>query len=96
MWGLRQERVPNTSSKLSWFWSGAVWFGEDGGEVVEGVGEAEGELQQRPGVMLNEVKHLILVQPAETFKGIRFFASLRMTTPRLPAAGKLRMTIRIE
>ena len=64
--------------------------------MVEGVGEAEGELQQRPGVMLNEVKHLILVQPAETFKGIRFFASLRMTTPRLPAAGKLRMTIRIE
>ncbi len=34
------------------------------------------------GVMLNEVKHLILVQPAESFKGIRFFASLRMTTPR--------------
>jgi hypothetical protein len=38
--------------------------------------------------MLNEVKHLILVQPAESFKGIRFFASLRMTTLCLLAAGK--------
>ncbi len=38
--------------------------------------------------MLNEVKHLSLVQPAESFKGIRFFASLRMTTLCLLAAGK--------
>ncbi len=44
----RQERVPRPSSKRSWFWFGAGGFGEDGGEVVEGVGEAEGELQQRP------------------------------------------------
>ncbi len=40
------------------------------------------------GVMLNEVKHLILVQSAESSKGIRFFASLRMTTLCLLAAGK--------
>ena len=34
-----------------WVWRlGAVWFGEDGGEVVEGVGEAEWRVAAAVGV----------------------------------------------